>query len=63
VRLLLLQLLSLILEQAGAAVAAYASEVWSILMAALADSFHEVTMQACAASQQLAGAACGCLCH
>jgi hypothetical protein len=57
VRLLLLQLLDVILQQAGTAVAAYASEVWSVLSAGLADSFHEAAEQACRTVQQLAGEA------
>lgn len=55
VRLLLVQLLSIVLGQAGSAVAAYASEVWSMLSAALADNHHEVAMQGCKVAQQLAG--------
>ncbi|WIA41829.1 hypothetical protein OEZ86_009159 [Tetradesmus obliquus] len=55
VRLLLLQLLGVIVAQAGSAVAAYASEVWSVLSAGLADSFHEAAEQACRTVQQLAG--------
>lgn len=55
IRLLLVQLLSVILDQAGTAIAAYASEVWSMLSAALADSYHEVAMQGCKVAQQLAG--------
>eukprot|EP00878_Enallax_costatus_P028908 GHUV01031271.1.p3 GENE.GHUV01031271.1~~GHUV01031271.1.p3 ORF type:complete len:128 (+),score=36.39 GHUV01031271.1:792-1175(+) len=55
VRLLLVQLLSIILDQAGTAIAAYASEVWSMLSAALADRYHEVAMQGCKVAQQLAG--------
>jgi hypothetical protein len=55
VRLLLLQLLGVIVQQAGSAVAAYATEVWSILSAGLADSFHEAAEQACRTVQRLAG--------
>jgi hypothetical protein len=51
----LVQLLSLILDQAGTAIAAYASEVWAMLTAILVDSFHEVAMLGCKVSQQLAG--------
>lgn len=51
----LVQLLSLILDQAGTAIAAYASEVWSMLTAILVDSYHEVAMLGCKVSQQLAG--------
>lgn len=51
----LVQLLSTTMDQAGSAIAAYASEVWAMLIATLADSFHEVAMQACKVSQQLAG--------
>lgn len=52
---MLLQLLSLLMDQAGSAIAAYASEVWSMLTAALADSFHDAAIQGCRAAQQLAG--------
>jgi hypothetical protein len=55
VRLQLVQLLALILDQAGSAIAAYASEVWSMLTALLVDSFPEVAVQGCRVSQQLAG--------
>lgn len=51
----LVQLLSLILDQAGTAIAAYASEVWAMLTAILVDSYHEVAMLGCKVSQQLAG--------
>jgi hypothetical protein len=57
VRLLLLQLLDVILQQAGTAVAAYASEVWSVLSAGLSDPYHEAAEQACRTVQQLAGEA------
>jgi hypothetical protein len=56
VRLKLVQLLVLVMDQAGSAIAAYASEVWSMLTAVLVDSFHEVSMQGCKVAQQLAGA-------
>lgn len=56
VRLQLVRLLTLLLEQAGAAIAAYASEVWSILTAVLKDSYHSVSMQGCYLAQQMAGA-------
>lgn len=56
IRLLLLQLLSLIQDLAGSAVAAYASEVWSMLSSGLADSYHEAAVQGCKAVQQFAGA-------
>lgn len=56
-RLQLVQLLSLIMDQAGSAIAAYASEVWSMLTALLVDTFHEVAVQGCWVSQQLAGEA------
>lgn len=55
VRLKLVQLLTLIMDQAGSAIAAYASEVWSMLTALLVDSFHEVAVLGCTASEQLAG--------
>lgn len=57
VRLQLVQLLALIMDQAGPAIAAYASEVWSMLTALLVDKFHEVAVQGCRVSQQLAGEA------
>lgn len=56
-RLQLVQLLSLIMDQAGSAIAAYASEVWSMLTVLLVDNFHEVAVQGCRVSQQLAGEA------
>lgn len=56
VRLKLVQLLSLVMDHAGTAIAAYASEVWAMLAAILVDSFHEVAMLGCKVSQQLAGA-------
>jgi hypothetical protein len=56
VRLKLVQLLVLIMDQAGSAIAAYASEVWSMVTAVLSDSFHEVSMQGCKVAQRLAGA-------
>lgn len=55
VRLKLVELLSMIMEQAGTAIAAYASEVWAMLTAILVDSFHEVAVLGCQVSQQLAG--------
>lgn len=55
VRMQLVQLLSLILDQAGTAIAAYASEVWAMLTAILVDIYHEVAMLGCKVSQQLAG--------
>ena len=51
----MVQLLHLLLELAGSAVAAYASEVWSMLSSALADSFHEVALVGCQVAQRLAG--------
>lgn len=50
-----MQLLSLIMDQAGSAIAAFASEVWTMLTAVLGDPFHEVAIQGCRVSQQLAG--------
>ncbi|KAF8058324.1 Dnaaf5 [Scenedesmus sp. PABB004] len=54
IRLALARLLGALIAAAGSAVAAYASEVWSMLAAALADPYHEVALRGCAIAQQLA---------
>lgn len=41
--------------QVGQAACAYASEVLSVLEAALGDTFHEVNMEGCACVEALVG--------
>ena len=56
---MLVQLLHVLVKQGGEAVAAYASEVVSMLEVTLGDSYYEVNMEACAAVESLTGVFAG----